>query len=205
MGFSMATPISARQQQSQERRQRILDAARRCFGDLGFTGATVPAIAARAGVSNGLLYQFFRGKEQLFEVVVGEVVRDWVRALVVSDPALSPLERLEAMLRRSVEFCRSHPLLPALLTKDQVLELERLGAPHLDRIDAHRELVARILREGIAAGELRRDLDVAAAADIVCQLQVDYSTRAYRRDPRFPADPALIDAAARFIRDALRA
>lgn len=201
----MSTATSARQQQSQEKRQRILDAARRCFGELGFAGATVPAIAAEAEVSNGLLYQFFEGKEQLFEVVVGEVVRDWVRALVASEPGLSPLGRLEAMFRQSVEFCRSHPLLPALLMKDQVLELERLHAPHLDRIDAHRELVARILREGIAAGELRRELDVAATADIVCQLQIDYSTRAYRRDPRYPADPALIDAAARFIRAALRA
>ncbi len=201
----MSTAVSARQLQSQEKRQRILDAARLCFGTLGFAGATVPAIAAEAGVSNGLLYQFFRGKQQLFEVVVGEVLRDWVRALVATEPGISPLARLEAMFRQSVAFCRSHPLLPALLTRDQLLELERIDAPHLDRVDAHRELVARILREGVAAGELRRDLDIAATADVVCQLQVDYSTRAYRRDPRFPADDALIDGAVRFVRNALRA
>jgi AcrR family transcriptional regulator len=199
------TPVRARQQQSQERRQRILDAARDCFGELGFAGATVPAIAQRAGVSNGLLYQFFRDKEHLFEVVVDEIVRDWVRALVAFGPGLTPLAQLDAMFRRSVEFCRSHPLLPALLTKAQSLELERRNSPHLARIDAQRELVAGILREGIAAGEIRRDLEVPAAADIVCQLQNDYSTRAYRRDPRYPADAALIDAAARFMRDALRA
>src|SRR5262245_5805465 len=95
---------SARRIQSQEKRRRILDAARRCFGEMGFAGATVPAIAARAGVSNGLLYQFFRGKEELFEVVLGEVVRDWVRVLVAAEPGQSALARLEAMFRGSVGF-----------------------------------------------------------------------------------------------------
>ena len=64
------------------RRRRILDAARDCFGEVGFASATVAAIAERAGVSNGLLYQFFRNKEHLFEVVLEEVIRDWVRAML---------------------------------------------------------------------------------------------------------------------------
>ena len=58
-----------RQLESERKRQCVLESARRCFGELGFAGATVAAIAADAGVSNGLLYQFFRNKEHLFEVV----------------------------------------------------------------------------------------------------------------------------------------
>lgn len=195
-----------RQAESERKRQRILAAACECFGTLGFSGATVEAIAARADVSNGLLYQFFPSKGELFRVVLRDVVRDWVRAMLPrEDEAQQPAgQRLEAMFRRSVEFCRSHPLLPALLTGDRQLQLQRLGSAGQERVQAHRELVAGMLREGIAAGEFRSDLDVDGAADLVCQLQVDYSTRAYRRDPQHPAHPALIDAAVRFIRDALR-
>ena len=40
---------------SEQRRQRVLEAARACFGEAGFAGATIGAIAERAGVSNGLL------------------------------------------------------------------------------------------------------------------------------------------------------
>jgi AcrR family transcriptional regulator len=196
-----------RQQQSEARRQRILEAARQCFGELGFAGATIEAIASAAGVSAGLLYQFVRNKEALFEAVVEELMRDWVRALVPRGEAArgTAAQRLDAMLRGSVEFCRTNPLLPALLVRDRALQLERFKNLSTDRLYAYRDLVAGILREGVAAGEFRADLDVASAADIVCQLQAEYSSRAYRQDPMFPSTPALIEALVRFIRDALRA
>jgi len=201
-----SSPRGSRRAASERRRRRILEAARACFGERGFAGATVEAIAARAGVSNGLLYQFFRGKEHLFEVVAEELIRDWIRAMVPEEEASAGAgDALEAMFRRSVEFCRSHPLLPALFTRDQLLQLQRfrdLGARHAH---AHRRHVASLLRRGIAGGELRADLDVDAVADVVCQLQVDYSTRAYRRDPHHPDDPRVVDAAVRLLRDALRA
>ena len=185
-----------RQQESETRRGRILEAASTCFGRHGFAGATVPMIAEEAGVSNGLLYQFFRNKEHLFEVVVRAVLRDWVRAMVRDDtPNPSASERLEGMFRRSVEFCRTHPLLPALLTKEQTLQLQRISSVSTDRVAAHRALVASIIQDGIKAGEFRSDLDVASAADVICQLQVDYSARAYRRDPLYPSDPVLITTA----------
>jgi AcrR family transcriptional regulator len=194
-----------RRRESERRRQAILDAARRAFGRLGFAGATVEAIAREAGVSNGLLYQFFRNKEHLFEVVVDELLRDWIRAMLPRDDAPSTaLEALERMFRRSVAFCRTNPLLPALLTRDQLLQLSRFSDVGARRTDAHREHVAALLARGVATGELRPDLDVEATADVICQLQVDYSTRAYQRDPRFPATPRVVDAAVRFVLDAVR-
>jgi TetR/AcrR family transcriptional regulator len=201
----IARPEGGRRQlESERKRQRILESARRCFGEMGFAGATVAAIAADAGVSNGLLYQFFRNKEHLFSVVLEEVIRDWVRAMVPRDEK-SAKAALETMFRRSVEFCRSHPLLPALVTGDRSLQLGRIGNVGAERVSAHRELVASILRRGIASGEFRADLEVEHVADLICQLQADYSSRAYRRDPRYPADPQLIDAAVHFIDQAVRA
>lgn len=195
-----------RREESERKRERILAAARACFGRLGFAGAKIETIAAEAGVSNGLLYQFFRNKQQLFEVVVDGLQRDWVRAMVRhDDPPASQAEALERMFRGSVAFTRSHPLLPALMTEDAVLELQRFSDMGARRVDAHRDHVAGMLRAGIEAGEFRRDLDVESVADLICQIQVDYSTRAYRRKPGFPAGPELIDAAVRFIHDAVKA
>ena len=90
--------MRARQQGREERLQRIVDAARACFAEHGFAKTTVEAIAGRAAVSNGLLYKHFQGKEHLFQVVVSDIVRDWVRALVPAESeGLTPTAKLEAL------------------------------------------------------------------------------------------------------------
>ena len=195
---------STRRSRSGEKRARMLEAARACFGEKGFAGATVEAIALRAGVSNGLLYQFFRGKDHLYEVVLQEIIADWVRAIAPGDSSEPASRTLADMFRRSVEFCRSHPLLPALIREDTALQLSRIAHAGRDRVQPHRDLVASLLRRGIANGELKADLDVASVADVICQLQSDYSSRAYRRDPSYPDSPELIEAAIRLVLDAVR-
>ncbi len=200
-------PVAGRrQEQSERRRQAILAAARRCFGRDGYAGATVAVIAEEAGVSNGLLYQFFRNKDHLLEVVLKDVVRDWVRALVPrEDERDRPSLALEQMFRRSVSFCATNPLLPALLSSDPGLQLQRITSASAGRLEAHRALIAEILERGITQGEFRADLDVASSADLICQLNSDYSRRAYAADPDFPVTPAIIDAVVRFILDGVRA
>jgi AcrR family transcriptional regulator len=198
--------MGIRQQGSEERLQRIVDAARGCFAEHGFAASTVELIAARASVSNGLLYKHFQNKEHLFQVVVTEIVRDWVRALVPAEAeALSPTGKLEAMFRRSVAFCRTNPLLPAVLSGDKRLELARSDNPNRGRVHAHRQLIASVLADGIAKGEFRRDLEVDAMADVIQHIHAEYSSRAYRGDPEFPYDDALVDAAVRLIHDAVKA
>jgi AcrR family transcriptional regulator len=196
---------STRRERSGEKRARVLEAARACFGEAGFAGATVEAIALRAGVSNGLLYQFFRGKDHLFEVVLQEIISDWVHAMAPRPGAVeSAADTLAGMFRRSVEFCRNHPLLPALIREDTALQLYRLQRAGRERVQPHRDFVRAVLERGIADGELKPDLDVASAADVICELQSRYSARAYRKDPSYPDSPALIEAAIRFVLDAVR-
>lgn len=197
--------MGARQQGREERLQRIVDAARSCFAEHGFAGSTVEGIAARAAVSNGLLYKHFESKEHLFQVVVTDIVRDWVRALVPADAeALSPTQKLEAMFRRSVAYCRTNPLLPAVLSGDKRFELARVENPNRGRVHAHRQLIANVLADGIAKGEFRRDLEVDAMADVIQHIHAEYASRAYRGDPEFPYEDALVDAAVRFIHDAVK-
>lgn len=200
---SATEPLSRRQAGSERRRQAVLDTARHCFGRDGYAGATIARIADEAGVSTGLVYQFFRNKDELYEVVLAEVIRDWVREMVRFEAEDTALEKLEGMFRRSVEFCRNHPLLPALMADDPALQLNRLRVVASDRVTPHRELVADILREGIAAGELHPNLEVAGTADIICQLQADYSRRAYVKDPLFPLTDRIIDAAIQLIRSGI--
>lgn len=58
-----------------ERREQLIDIARRAFAERGFDGVTVEEIAARAEVSKPVVYEHFGGKEGLYAVVVDREVR----------------------------------------------------------------------------------------------------------------------------------
>lgn len=53
----------------EERREAILAAAARVFARQGLAGAKVADIAAEAGMSLGLLYRYYDGKDQLFAAI----------------------------------------------------------------------------------------------------------------------------------------
>jgi AcrR family transcriptional regulator len=58
--------VTTRADQRRQTEQRILDAARRLFGELGYDRTTIRAIAAAAGSDPGLLMRYFESKEKLF-------------------------------------------------------------------------------------------------------------------------------------------
>ncbi len=55
-----------------QKRQQILDGARRCFLTNGFDGTSMNDIVAAAGVSKATLYAYFPSKEKLFAAMVFE-------------------------------------------------------------------------------------------------------------------------------------
>lgn len=59
----------------EEMRQRIVEAARDEFFQSGYARASMRAIAQQAGMTVGNIYLYFPGKEQLFDAIVGETVR----------------------------------------------------------------------------------------------------------------------------------
>jgi AcrR family transcriptional regulator len=57
-----------------ERREQLIEIARRLFAEKGFEGTSVEEIAARAEVSKPVVYEHFGGKEGLYAVVVDREV-----------------------------------------------------------------------------------------------------------------------------------
>lgn len=53
-----------------QRREQLIRVGRQAFAELGFEGASVEEIAARAGVSKPVVYEHFGGKEGLYAVVI---------------------------------------------------------------------------------------------------------------------------------------
>ena len=80
---------------SAERREQLLEIARRLFAERGFDGASVEEIAARAEVSKPVVYEHFGGKEGIYAVVVDREVRQLLQMMRDALTAGHPRELLE--------------------------------------------------------------------------------------------------------------
>lgn len=68
----------------ERKRQQLLEGALAEFAEHGIGGARVDRIAARAGVSAGLVYSFYEGKEGLFEAVYDDIVEQTVSSVPIN-------------------------------------------------------------------------------------------------------------------------
>src|SRR5205807_8880700 len=82
-----------------ERRQQILDCARRLFSERNYASVSTSEIARQAGVARGLLHHYFGTKRELYL----EVVRDLMRMPSNPVPLQAPGRGLEAIIEESVE------------------------------------------------------------------------------------------------------
>jgi AcrR family transcriptional regulator len=67
----------------QEKRQLIMDTALELFAAAGYENTTINLIAKKAGISKGLLYNYFTSKEELLEAILNKGIDDM---LAVFDP-----------------------------------------------------------------------------------------------------------------------
>jgi AcrR family transcriptional regulator len=67
-----------------ERREKILDAARKVFLENGFAGARTRRIAEEAGITEALLYRYFPSKSAIFQAAVHEPLERFVDELLAT-------------------------------------------------------------------------------------------------------------------------
>jgi AcrR family transcriptional regulator len=145
-----------------ETRRRLLDAAERVFGEVGFYDASIVKLTEAAGVAQGTFYLYFASKQEIFE----ELVRD-LNARVrhaMQEEAAKGRDRIEAErlgFRGYFAFTAEHPALYRIIRQAEFVSPATLQY-HYDRItDGYVEG----LRAAMERGEVRRaDPEVVAWA-----------------------------------------
>lgn len=66
----MSAVGQTRSERAEAQRERILNAAQKCFTEHGFHGASMAAIAETAEMSPGLIYRYFKGKGEIIQGIV---------------------------------------------------------------------------------------------------------------------------------------
>lgn len=81
-----------------DRREEIKHAALKVFAKKGTTGTKMSMIAEEAGVSVGLAYRYFKSKDDLFHILVHELLEHASEELDSTKSLLgTPLEQIQAL------------------------------------------------------------------------------------------------------------
>jgi AcrR family transcriptional regulator len=152
------------------RREQILAGARTCFLRKGFHAATTAEISAEAGVSVANLYQYFPAKDDLVKALIEEDLAE--------DLALVAMVGKARTLREGLDGIAVFLAAPELAEQSRLkLEIvaEAARNPEIAAVvkasdakvtAAMIELLTRLQ----AAGELRRDANVALVAEMILSL-----------------------------------
>ena len=148
---------AARRARAQQRSRQILDAAARVMEREGSEAVSMQAVAAEAGVSVGLIYRYFGGKDDLLLAVILNVLDDFAATVPAAIEAAGddPVERLAAAFRGYCEAIDRNRH-ATVLTYRESKSLDAAGRERIKALEVETsEPLRQTLREGIEAGVLR--------------------------------------------------
>ena len=148
------------QRRKEDRPDEIAAAAMEAFAEHGYAGTKVADVAKRAGVSKGLMYLYFKTKEELFKAVIRSVVIPRVAALesLIESSGLSSEDWLRGPF---TEFAKSLPGSHiAVIVRLMIAE----GPKHPDLVEFYWDNVVsrglgamdKLIQRGVAMGEFKR-------------------------------------------------
>lgn len=115
------TPARTPRPSADATRERILAAALDLFSELSFDGATTREIAARAGVTQGLLNYHFSSKDELWRAAVDGLYAELGQALDSRAEGLRGVDALtvaKLLMREFIYFSATHPQLHRIITQE---------------------------------------------------------------------------------------
>lgn len=172
------------------RRQQIVDTAVEVFAAGGFRGGSLREIAKRAGLTTAGLLHHFAGKEELF----AEVIRqrdDRVRAAageVEDGRVLEQLRNVVAHNQANRGLTSLYAVVSAEATDPDHPLHEEFARRYADRAAS----TAELLRRAQERGEVRAEVDVAAAARVIPAV-MDGLQQQWLLDPDVDMSAALDD------------
>jgi AcrR family transcriptional regulator len=143
-------------QNAAEKRRLILDAAVRVFARRGFNQCRVSDIADEAGVAYGLVYHYFRSKDEVLDTLFLErwnVMLDVIRELDARD--LPAREKLRALASFIIDSYRHDPDLMKVIIVEVTRAANSFGQTHLGKIREAYDLIAQIAERAQRSGEFK--------------------------------------------------
>ena len=156
--------MSKAKNESASRERDIVATAARLFKEKGYRATTLEDIAAAVGMLKGSLYYYIRSKEELLYLVVRDPIRQVygeLEAIVAAD--LPFTEKITRAIANHMTVFHLHYPHIAVYLHDYRHLMDKLEQNVIETPKQYQRLWDTLLRQGIAAGEIRDDVDVTMA------------------------------------------
>lgn len=140
-----------------DRRRQILDAAVKVFARRGFTQCRVADIADEAGVAYGLLYHYFRSKDEVLDTLFLERWSVMVDVIAEADARqdATAREKLETVAGFIIDSYRHDPEMMKVIIVEVTRAANSFGRTHIGEIQRAFQAIAQIIETGQKTGEMR--------------------------------------------------
>jgi AcrR family transcriptional regulator len=163
--------------------EQVVDVAARIFAEKGYTAARLEDVAAELGVLKGSLYYYISGKNELFVLVLQRrltVIVEKVQQVAAS--GASPTDKLVEAMRLHLHYLAAYsPESSQWFHPELVGPVPQVDGEGPDLQRRYKWTFANILREGVAEGEFRDDLNISVATMGVLGV-CNWPTQWYRND-----------------------
>ncbi|GAB6936321.1 TetR/AcrR family transcriptional regulator C-terminal domain-containing protein [Calditerricola yamamurae] len=141
--------------------QTIIDAAVRVIAKYGYHNSQVAKIAREANVADGTIYLYFRNKDDVLVSVFREKMGEFIRA---TRERLEQVSTVEGKLRELIFMHLSHLAQNrdmAVVTQIELRQSNPVVREGIrETLKQYYRLIEEVIREGMAEGVFRRDVDV---------------------------------------------
>ena len=148
-----------------DKRRMILDAAVVAFAKRGFHACRVSDIADEANVAYGLVYHYFRSKDEVLDTLFLDRWNVMLDVISEIDGLQIPVrDKLHAIAGFIVDSYRRDPDLMKVIIVEVTRAANSFGRTHLDKIREAYALIADIVAKAQADGAFKREVAPQFAA-----------------------------------------
>ena len=152
-----------REQTKGETRRIILETAHRLFEEVGYEKTTMRALAARAGVGIGTIFQHFKNKSALLVATFDESMRPVVENAVATIPPTGLKGQLRHLIRHVFDFYSRRSRLSRVLLRE-IIFMEGDGADRIKQLEKeYIETMSGIFKEAVDRGEIKKSVSITDA------------------------------------------
>lgn len=143
---------------SVEKKEKILDAAEKLFGDLGFEAVSTRLLAKEAGVNMAMLAYYFGSKEKLFRSMIQRRTEDRMAKLQeLIDTEQTPGEKIDSIIDTTVNKLFDSGRMHALFQREiSLLQRTTVSEMICQNLTAQLKLIVKIIRDGQVTGVFRQ-------------------------------------------------